>query len=208
MWMEYRVTTSTGARTITVQRPSPQTAIWLSGGFDSTVLLHALCREKPEHIDVYTVVRANAERFVKSAIQSVESYHVPICLNEIEALAGDAAYQINAPMNALLQAGHVTTIVTGVTSNPAELPNGPRRPRVMEAHYELPFLHCDKSHVVALADQLGILDEVALSSHSCTERLHPNDRCGECWQCRERAWAFAVNELDDARELLIQQRVR
>lgn len=201
--MEYRVESRTGERHIQITLPPEPFALWLSGGFDSTLLLYLLCREKPRYLAAYNVARGGGtDHYARRAVEHIGArFGSSICLTEIEpALDRDAHYQINAPMEEFLRRRFVNHIFTGVTSNPDGLPGGPNRPLFETPGHILPFLKCDKSHTVALAAQLDVLDEIALLSHSCTERSRPEERCGQCWQCQERAWAFAINGLEDARE--------
>jgi 7-cyano-7-deazaguanine synthase in queuosine biosynthesis len=91
-------------------------------------------------------------------------------------------------------------VIGADTTNPTvELPGlAPVRVPVEEQdkwqNYKLPFLHLDKSHTVQLAHDLG-LDWLPKMTHTCTES--PDIRCGQCWQCNERAWAFNLLGLED-----------
>ena len=57
-----------------------------------------------------------------------------------------------------------------------------------------PFLKLQKTHIIDLMFQLG-LDELSNHTHSCTEKIY--GRCGVCWQCTERKFAFDKLEMTD-----------
>ena len=58
-----------------------------------------------------------------------------------------------------------------------------------------PFADYTKDFLVRLAWEAGILDDVAEFSHSCVEQIR--GRCGECFWCNERSWAFQEAGLSD-----------
>jgi 7-cyano-7-deazaguanine synthase in queuosine biosynthesis len=82
----------------------------------------------------------------------------------------------------------------GDTSNPPDLPDGPKRKQSYDDKFLQPMFDWTKKDTVALAIELGLTDLMKIS-HSCTERKI--SRCGHCWQCRERAWAFDQNQYID-----------
>ncbi len=58
-----------------------------------------------------------------------------------------------------------------------------------------PFADLTKDKIVKLADQLGILEQVSELTHSCVELKR--GRCGKCFWCKERKWAFKEAGLTD-----------
>lgn len=55
-----------------------------------------------------------------------------------------------------------------------------------------PFEDLDmtKDQLVELAHEMGWLDDISAVTHSCTEKIR--GRCGYCFWCKEREWAFKV----------------
>jgi hypothetical protein len=76
--------------------------------------------------------------------------------------------------------------------DPVDRPNPSEEDR---KHAAWPFEHMTKDETVNLGFQLGIGDIIAKVTHSCTEQ--DRGRCGECYWCTERAWAFSENNLED-----------
>lgn len=70
---------------------------------------------------------------------------------------------------------------------PGDLPHGPRRRLAASARVHQPWWGITKDHIIADALAAG-LEELIAITHSCTERSR--GRCGLCWQCGERRWAF------------------
>lgn len=50
-----------------------------------------------------------------------------------------------------------------------------------------PFFDLTKDQIISMFFEEGVEDLLAIT-HSCTEMTR--GRCGRCWQCSERAWAF------------------
>lgn len=61
-----------------------------------------------------------------------------------------------------------------------------------------PFAALDKSQIVYLAHELGVLEPISSLSSSCTNKMPSGARCQKCFQCTERAWAFRTQGLTDA----------
>jgi 7-cyano-7-deazaguanine synthase in queuosine biosynthesis len=62
------------------------------------------------------------------------------------------------------------------------------------ANVSQPWFDITKDVIVATAIECGLTD-IMIHSHSCTET--PMIRCGVCWWCNERAWAFNENNYTD-----------
>lgn len=77
---------------------------------------------------------------------------------------------------------------------PDGLPGGPLRRLARSPRVRQPWWGITKDHIVAAARDADLGELVAIT-HSCTER--DRGRCGLCWQCGERAWAFGRLGCDD-----------
>ncbi len=198
----YLINTPSGLRTISIDLPDEPFGVLISGGFDSTLLLHLICREIGASGRVFYTCNVSRglgteEAALATAQRLSERYgcvitHRQLCTN------GEHADQVSNAAHSYLATGEVAKLFVADTTNPDVLPNGPNRLSPAETkrlpRWLFPFLHCDKSHMVALADQLGIVPDM-IYTHTCTE--WGEGECGVCWQCRERAWGFGQNGLTD-----------
>jgi 7-cyano-7-deazaguanine synthase in queuosine biosynthesis len=84
----------------------------------------------------------------------------------------------------------------GDTAIPDDLSgaDAPGRSKASSEKWMQPWFDLTKDHVVKLMRDLD-LDEVMELTHTCTEST--GVRCGKCWQCRERAWAFGRAAITD-----------
>ena len=58
--------------------------------------------------------------------------------------------------------------------------------------YLQPFADITKDQIVLLAKELSVLADLSYLSHSCVELIR--GRCGECFWCKEREWAYEQAE--------------
>ena len=196
--MMYRTRTPTGDGYINVQLPLKPYKVFVSGGFESALLLYLLTKEaqaqQQNTISVAVVDRGLASvDFARSVCAWVENKtNVNIDI-EVLTIAPDLPHgrHINEPAERLHARGLI--LVSADTQNPpsVELPGVAPRRVAANSHYDnwfYPFSGVDKSHTVWLANHQGILNDISAITHTCTET--DGLRCGQCWQCSERAWAF------------------
>ena len=178
--------------------PEDTFGLFISGGFDSALMLHLYCIEaKNKNIDTLhciTIDRGSAAvEFGKSICQWAEKLH-QIKINHLIVSIPEKLHHsqhISYPAQQLFRFGF-KTLISADTQNPdIKLPGTePTRipPDANFSGWHFPFAKMDKRETVELAHQIGILDEISELSHSCTETS--GERCGSCWQCNERSWAF------------------
>ena len=183
--------------------------IMVSGGVDSAGLLCALAIELQNRPDVtlkaFTVSKVAAQIYAKGVIEAiakkygVQIQHCPDTANP------DAAHgSIRPAIRALVADPTVDYLFTGVNDNPPKdvvvlndfYPNRPTGPNPY-SKVIMPFMPKWKSHIVALAKHLDVFDILGLT-HTCTERTV--DRCGMCFACDERRWAFEANAVENPLE--------
>jgi hypothetical protein len=97
----------------------------------------------------------------------------------------------------------VDVIYSGYTKNPPCIINSTTSPpfrknadKAQEKYPKFtgPFSHLTKDKIIMIACDIGA-HHAMIMSHTCTQV--PAGRCNECWQCKERAWAFDQNNMLD-----------
>ena len=173
--------------------------IMISGGFDSGLLLYVcLLIKQQENLSVQ-ITAVTVPRHDDSMIHS---YRIVSWINEIFSYdihilnSGNPFlhHSLQVWSGVIEQENNFDFIFMGCTKNPPNLPNGPLRPKASKKNVYQPFLNFSKKDTVKLAIDLRLTDLMILS-HSCTESKLL--RCNHCWQCKERKWAFEVNNFTD-----------
>ena len=172
--------------------------VFLSGGLDSAIL-SALILEKVQNenlnIDLtfLTINKTNSIHFVKNIlIQFKDRYKLPF---QTQLNIDNSGSQTGSITEAIRrQLSNFDHVYTGINQNPPiELVQlsglYPRRP--IENNHKnlvLPFMNMYKTDILNLAVENN-LNWIFPITHSCTES---NDKkCGTCFACSEREWAFA-----------------
>jgi hypothetical protein len=173
--------------------------IFCSGGFDSTLLLF-LCLKIAEEesldtrLQVFTVPRHDDSIVHSQRIVDYMNRRFKVNLSIRAVGDPDLEHykQVSSGLGPALE--YCDQILLGDTTNPPELPDGPVRVRSANERFVQPFMDSTKRSTVALSVEVGFVECQTLT-HTCTESK--TVRCGWCWQCRERRWAFDVNDLID-----------
>jgi 7-cyano-7-deazaguanine synthase in queuosine biosynthesis len=186
----------------TVFIPEDRFGLFISGGFDSAVMLHLYClgikNNQQSTLNCITVDRGFAAvEFGAAICEWAENKH-NIKINHMIVSIPEGLHHskhVSYPAKQLFKFGF-KTLISADTQNPPEelIGTGPTRiaPDAKFTGWHFPFSTLTKRETVKLAHDLGVLEEISTLSHSCTET--DGDRCGNCWQCNERKWAF--NELN------------
>ena len=175
---------------------------FISGGFDSAVLLYVCCAIKQEYnldceFKIFTVPRhddsvVHAQRVIDWISKKFNMTF------DIEFVGNPNLYHSHQVLSGLWAAKNSCDhLVLGDTNNPSKLlTGGPFRQKSNNKKFLQPYIECnwDKNDTVALAIELTLTDLMEIT-HTCTESK--TLRCTTCWQCRERAWAFAENNYTD-----------
>ena len=191
--------------------PYENIGLLLSGGLDSSVLLHLLNKaNESSHFYIFTMNKEDDS--VKHVTELLE-YHdfknntyerVTIDLHEYgtdEESKGAWAFIKENYWD------KIDVLYNANTSPPPEdlddhftsRPNYFSRTRSKKAlekfeKFKMPFIDLDKRHTVGLANYFK-LNNIIKYSHTCTELAQGS--CGECWQCLERQWGFKSHGLTD-----------
>jgi hypothetical protein len=176
--------------------------LFVSGGFDSTVLaytLHQLRNELQTNntFKFFTIPRfedsaIHARRIIKSIDQYFSqpaSQHIlvgnPYLHHKLQVMSGFEYVSKFMDTNERYKAD---AYIFSDTLNPTSLPNGPERNKAPSPLVYQPLFKYTKDETVNIMIQRN-LHHIMDLTHTCTNSKLL--RCTECWQCQERAWAFS-----------------
>ncbi len=185
-------------------------AIMLSSGADSAILLYMICKELLDNnrsIDeikyIITVPKTDGAEAhspgVVSAISEMLNINLPAPIifgaDNVQDL--DHSMQIQESVRAVFERfdPELTDLFLYLADNKA-VPEPWKMPGVypfrvdenpFPDYISLPFNDLDKSHTIDLHFIFGTQRLLELS-HSCTQQTY--GRCGKCYHCNERQWAF------------------
>jgi hypothetical protein len=167
--------------------------LFVSGGLDSGLLIylvHALREELKTNNEfkVYTVDRPNNSLVRTQNILDWinDKFGISYTINKVGT---DKVHHTLQVISGLREASDddIEVFVLGDTKNPKEIEMGPRRQSMKLARYAQPWIELTKDYVVQEAIDCDLIDLMKIA-YSCET---PDDKvCGECWHCKERAWAF------------------
>ena len=167
----------------------------ISGGFDSAVMFWCCCAiAQQENLDcvfrAFTVKRGdNSEEHSRNIVNYISTQ---FGISVQHSFVGDPSVSHDQQAwSGIVHANKISDVVligdTNVPECLQSIDSAPIRKPVGISSCIQPMLNWNKDVVVQLAIDLGLYNIMKLS-HTCTERQH--ERCNECWQCTERAWAF------------------
>jgi tRNA(Ile)-lysidine synthase TilS/MesJ len=180
---------------ISVQ-PDKKYGILVSGGFDSAVLLYMILKAYPEiDLRAFTIPKRDGALNYSPGVVAYVNQKLNTNIPPPIVVGNPAVHhrvQTHAATHDMVTNHGVELVFNGVNKNPPELEpedGAPNRTLLSGDAGKIfyPFFDLYKTHIVDFMFQLGIEDLMNLT-HSCTEMA--KDRCGRCWQCGERAWAF------------------
>jgi tRNA(Ile)-lysidine synthase TilS/MesJ len=200
--MNFNVSTPTGDRVISIDIPQRPYGVLVSGGVDSSLMLALILMAQREAGSKVRWCALNIKRgfgteeFSEAVVRRMgEHFGVQIPFEHVN-IKPDVHHSecLRAPILPLMNMGLFHRMFSADTTNPpVEIEGSPVRVTLDEAAkyktWSLPLLHCDKTHTVSLIRQLG-LNFIETESHTCVAQ--DRYRCGVCFQCQERAWAYRV----------------
>ena len=178
--------------------PQFKYGIMLSGGLDSAVLLYLLLRaDSTIDIQSFTIAKSDgSHRYVSNILRYFED-QFQITLAETIIVGDPTAHHTvqskTAVVDILQHHKHIDYIYFATNQNPVynfDYANGGAPNRVLASPHPkvvMPFIKMYKDEILKLAIDHGQAELFNLT-HSCTEQK--TGRCGQCFQCKERAWAF------------------
>lgn len=170
--------------------------IMLSGGLDSAVLLGLMAKENPGlTIQPFTIPKHDgAADYIADIVKWVNINFEANVLDTIHVGDPDAHHRLQsttAVKDIFEKYPEIDFIFNALNQNPPELDSDPSAPkrdkRSTNPRIILPFVDLTKEKVLRVM-YYHDLEALVELTHTCTEQRV--GRCGVCWQCRERAWAF------------------
>ena len=176
--------------------------IMLSGGLDSAVLLYLLISNEPNiQLQPFTIPKFDgAAQYADPVIEYINNkfnVSIPKTILVGNPMAHHRLQSATAVLE-IFSKHNIDQLYIAINKNPTELleyPGAPSRASVSnDARICLPFVNMLKDEIIKILvdnNELG-LSEI---THTCTEQSQ--GRCGVCWQCTERKWAFSQLNLID-----------
>jgi hypothetical protein len=173
--------------------------VMLSGGADSAILLYMLILEKHQTkskhtIRPFTVARSDgAWNYVAPIVDWIKiKTQTDICdpIKVGNPKVHHSKQGRSGADEAFSKYGIQHIFYGSQAHPPVPMPGDyPNRPTAIHLpNTTCPFALVDKRHTLHLYDKLDVWDLIKLT-HSCTHKT--KGRCGECYNCTERAWALA-----------------
>lgn len=173
--------------------------VFASGGFDSTTLLYfclLLIQEQAleKKLRIFMVPRRDDCITHNTMVMEWMNQKFNSDLS-ITLVGNPDLHHSQQVLSGLKEAQHACDyLLFGDNANPPHLPGGPDNPRSPVEQFVQPFFDFTKKDIVELAYYIGF-GEVANMTQTCATST--KIRCRACWQCQERAWAFAANGITD-----------
>jgi 7-cyano-7-deazaguanine synthase in queuosine biosynthesis len=182
--------------------------IMLSGGLDSAVLLYLILKEnKNISIQPFSIPKHDgSHRFVSEILEYFNSqFNIKI---PDTVLIGDpnvhhSQQSTIAIKQIFVEYPEVDFIYFATNQNPthnfdySQYPEGSYPGRVKTSPHPkilMPFIEMYKDEILKIVFDNN-QEELLKLTHSCTEQK--TGRCGQCFQCNERAWAFSQLDKTD-----------
>lgn len=174
--------------------------IMLSGGIDSATLLWCTVKIIKErgltnNITVYTSPRPdNSLAFAPLVREHVEQ-EFDVKIKHKMRGSGDVHHSEQVWSAMVTAMRDCDIVLTAETAQPEHMASDHfERKHVDDEKAYQPFFNLTKDFTVGLAIEQN-LTYIMENTHSCTET--PDIRCGVCWWCEERKWAFSQQNYTD-----------
>jgi hypothetical protein len=176
--------------------------IMLSGGLDSAVLLYLLISQNNQiKIQPFTIDKVDGSMMYVNSI--IGHFNKKFNLSIPHTIkVGDPTLhhrlQSKSAVKDIFKNYNIDILFNAINQNPKELSNLPGAPlrdtKSDNPKIVFPFVNLLKTDILKIMfdnDQ----GDIAEITHSCTEQKV--GRCGKCWQCTERSWAFSQIKKSD-----------
>jgi hypothetical protein len=182
--------------------------IMLSGGLDSAVLMYLILKEnKNINIQPFSIPKHDGSHmFVDRILEYFKAQfdiEIPSTILVGDPDVHHSQQSTRAVEHIFKQYPSIDFIYFATNQNPTHdfdyslYPKGSYPNRVKAAPHPkilMPFIELYKDEILKIVFDNG-QEELLQLTHSCTEQK--TGRCGQCFQCNERAWAFRqLDKLD------------
>jgi len=179
--------------------------ICLSGGLDSSVLFYCLMTVRNQEqlsntdITVFTVDRPDNSKEHSANILNYINQTFGTKITQHFVGNGNLRHDLQVYSGIQEAKKQVDCLILSDNIAPKHLADDEWCPKRVKLDWPRdniyqPWFDLTKDKIVKIAIDMELIDLFKLS-HSCTESSHT--RCGKCWQCRERSWAFNQNKYID-----------
>jgi 7-cyano-7-deazaguanine synthase in queuosine biosynthesis len=174
-------------------------ALFLSGGLDSAVCVYCMMKISQE---LNLQNQFKLYNFTGSELQCAAAINVKNYLNTLTGFEFEFNYVDDmraAPSLSVLQYDKTRELMQDenidmilrfdnqVPEHLKSIPTAPGRVKWQNEKFDVPVFDFYKDEIVALGLELNLENLIELTK-SCLQEQEV--RCGECFQCQERAWAF------------------
>jgi hypothetical protein len=176
--------------------------ILLSGGLDSAVLLYLLISNNPKiKIQPFTIPKFDGAYLYADPLIDHFNNKFVLDIPKTKKVGSAKIYhsmQNRIAAKEIFENYQIDHLFIAINRVPEELKNLPGVPDRTQKSYNpkisFPFVDLTKDKILDIMFKFNQEDLMYLT-HSCTEQQL--GRCGICWQCQERAWAFrSIGQLD------------
>ena len=175
--------------------PDKRYGIMLSGGLDSAVLFYLLIRSNPTiNLQPFTIAKTDGAALYADPIINYINTKFGLSIPPTILVGDPTVYhrlQSGTAVQEIFERYPVDHLYIGINTNPPELADHPSAPlrskHSNDPRIVFPFVDLYKDQILEIMYAEGQEDLINIT-HTCTEQRH--GRCGVCWQCQERAWAF------------------
>ena len=176
--------------------------IMLSGGIDSAVLFYLLIRSNPAiNLQPFTIAKADGAALYAGPVIDHMNRKFGLSIPSTILVGNPTVYhrlQSTTAVKEIFDQYPVDHLYIGINTNPPELADHPSAPirskRSLDPRIIFPFVDLYKDRILEIMYAEGQEDLIDIT-HTCTEQQY--GRCGVCWQCQERIWAFRqLNKTD------------
>jgi 7-cyano-7-deazaguanine synthase in queuosine biosynthesis len=168
--------------------------IFVSGGFDSALLLYLCCKfEKDNEFLTFVVDRPNKSLYYNQIVIDWINKKFNKNLNSI--VVGDRNHHHSTHVrSAVIEVLNFSLdiLLLGDTANPDILPVGPNRRKSLNPKVFQPFYEITKDKLVKMSLDFEVSELLNITG-TCGVGKIP--ACGDCWPCQEKTWALNQNNI-------------
>ncbi len=185
--------------------PNLRYGIMLSGGLDSAVLFYLIlsdARSKNLNLNIqpFTIPKSDGSYLYIQKLLNYFRTHFDKDISDTIHVGDPTVYHAEQSKTAVIeileQHSYIDCLYFATNQNPthdfdySKYPAGGFPDRVKGSNHpkiQMPFINMYKDEILKFVFDTN-QEELLFLTHTCTEQK--TGRCGQCFQCNERAWAF------------------